>query len=90
MSDNNVKLIKEVDGGMVTVPAMVLQDLVHNCELAVAGMGRGEEVVGEQCRELQRYLNALLPTDYVDPNEGFTLEEFDNVMHVNFGNRDQS
>jgi len=90
MSDINVKLIKEVDGGMVTVPAMVLQDLVHNCELAVAGMGKGEEIVGEQCRELQRYLNALLPTDYVDPCEDFTLEDFDNVFHADFGNRDKS
>jgi hypothetical protein len=80
MSDK-IKQIREVDGGMVTVPAMVLQDLVHNCELAVAGMGKGEEYVGKQCRELQRYLDALLPADYVDPFEGLTIEEFNNVEH---------
>jgi len=86
MSDN-IKQIKEIDGGMISVPAMVLQDLIHNCELAVAGMGHGEEVVAEQCRELQRYLDTLLPTDYVDPAEGFSLEDFTNVLHVNFGEK---
>jgi len=84
MSDK-IKLIKEVDGGMVSVPAVTLQSLVDNCELAVAGTGKMEEVVGEQCRELQRYLAALLPTDYVDANEDFTLEPFTNIYPVDFG-----
>lgn len=86
MSDN-IKQIKEVDGGMISVHAVTLQALVDNCELAVAGTGAMEGVVAEQCRELQRYLAATLPTDYVDPYEDFTLEDFDNVMHVDFGTR---
>jgi hypothetical protein len=68
--------IKEVD--MVSVPRQVLQDLIHNCELAVAGMGKGEEVVGYQCRELQRYLGE-------EPSgEEISFDEFDNVDFVNF------
>jgi hypothetical protein len=31
----------------------------------------------KQCGVLQGYLT---PEDYVDPNEGFTLADFDNVM----------
>lgn len=84
MSDN-IEQIKEIEGGMVTVPAMVLQDLIDNCQLAVAGMGRGEEAVGEQCRELQRYLTTALPTDYIDPYEDFSLEPFSNIYPVDFG-----
>ena len=68
--------INEVE--MVSVPRQVLQDLVDNCELAVAGMGKGEEVVGHQCRELQRYLGEE-PTD-----EEISFDEFDNVDFVNF------
>lgn len=68
--------IKEVE--MVSVPRQVLQDLVDNCELAVAGMGKGEEVVGHQCRELQRYLGEE-PTD-----EEISFDEFDNVDYVDF------
>jgi hypothetical protein len=89
MSDK-IKLIKEVDGGMVSVPAMVLQDLVHNCELAVAGMGKGEEIVGEQCRELQRYLDGALPAGYIDPNEDFTLEPFTIIFPADFGKKNDS
>lgn len=85
MSDN-VKQIKDVNGGMISVPATVLQDLIWNCGLAVAGMGKGEEYVGKQCRELQRYLTAALPTDEVDLDD-FTLEEFTNVLHVEFGKK---
>jgi hypothetical protein len=68
--------INEVE--MVSVPRQVLQDLVDNCELAVAGMGKGEEVVGYQCRELQRYLGEE-PTD-----EEISSDEFDNVDFVDF------
>jgi hypothetical protein len=68
--------INEVE--MVSVPRQVLQDLVDNCELAVAGMGKGEEVVGHQCRELQRYLGEE-PTD-----EEISFDEFDNVDFVDF------
>jgi len=70
--------------GMVSVPEMVLQDLIHNCRLAVAGMGRGEEAVGHQCRELQRYIDAGKPT--VEEEE-MSFEEFENVEFVNFGKR---
>jgi hypothetical protein len=76
-----------VDKEMVSVPKMVLQDLIHNCELAVAGMGKGEEYVGEQCRELQGYLDAGEPIGYVDPNEGFTLEPFNNIYTADFGKK---
>ncbi len=46
------------DENMVTVPKQVLQGLIWNSELAVAGLGKMEEVVGHQCRELQRYIDA--------------------------------
>ena len=71
-----ITYIEEVE--MVSVPRMVLQDLVDNCELAVAGMGKGEEVVGEQCRQLQRYLGG----DRV--REEISFDEFDNVDFVDF------
>ena len=63
---------------MVSVPRMVLQDLVDNCELAVAGMGKGEEVVGYQCRELQRYLGEE------QDGEEISFDEFENVEFVSF------
>ena len=71
--------IKEVE--MVSVPRQVLQDLIHNCELAVAGMGKREEFVGHQCRELQRYLGEE-PTD-----EEISFDEINNVEFVNFPKR---
>ncbi len=80
MSDK-IKLIKEVDGGMVSVPAVTLQSLVDNCELAVAGTGKMEEVVGHQCRELQRHLDAAYP---VIDEEEMSFEEFANVHFVSF------
>ena len=52
---------KITEEGMISVPKMVLQDLIHNCELAVAGMGVGEEYVGRQCRELQRQQGGAEP-----------------------------
>jgi hypothetical protein len=42
---------------MISVPAQVLQDLIHNAELACAGMGRGEHAVNRQCRTLQTCLD---------------------------------
>ena len=42
--------IKEEE--MISVPKQVLQSLIWNCELATAGMGKGEESVGRQCCEL--------------------------------------
>jgi hypothetical protein len=74
--------IKEED--MVSVPKQVLQDLIWNCELAVAGMGVGEEYVGRQCRELQRYIQAEYPI--VDETE-FTFDEYENVAFVDFRKR---
>ncbi len=38
----------------------------------------------EQCGVLQGYLT---PEDYVDPNEGFTLDDCENVHFVNFRKR---
>ena len=70
---NEITKIKDED--MVSVPVMHLQDLIHNCELAVAGMGKGEEYVAKQCRILQNHIDGIDP-DFVDVNDGFTLEEF--------------
>ena len=70
---------------MVSVPKQVLQDLIGNCELAVAGMGVGEEYVGRQCRELQRYIQAKFPI--VDDGTEISFEEFANVEFVNFRKR---
>lgn len=86
MSDN-VKQIKEVEGGMVSVPMEVLQSLIWNSELAVVGMGPVEEAINRQSAELKRYITAAIPADYVDPNEGFTLEPFSNVVTGDFGKK---
>lgn len=67
-----IRKINEV--GMVSVPKEVLQDLIDNCGLAVAGTGKCEEVVGSQCRELQRYIDGADPT--TEENEEFILEPF--------------
>lgn len=75
---------KITDEGMVSVPKMVLQDLIHNCELATAGMGVGEEYVGRQCRELQRHIDAAYPV--MDETE-ICFDEFSNVEFVNFTKR---
>ena len=77
-----IEKIKEEN--MVSVPKEVLQDLVWNCGLAVAGMGKGEEAVGYQCRELQRYLDAGEPTA---DEEKISFEGYDNVEFVDFRKR---
>ena len=72
---------------MISVPAQVLQNLIWNYELNIAATGptsKCEEVMEEQCGVLQGYLT---PEGYVDPNEGFTFDDFDNVEYVNFGKR---
>jgi len=68
--------------GLVSVLKQVLQNLIDNCELAVAGVG--EEYVGRQCRELQRYIQAKYPN--VDETE-FTFDEYENVEFVDFRKR---
>jgi hypothetical protein len=70
--------------GMISVPKQTIQSLIDNCELAVAGMGVGEEYVGRQCRELQRYIDAGEPTI---EEEELSFEEFENVHFVNFKKR---
>ena len=66
---------------MVSVPKQVLQSLLWNYELATAGMGKGEELVGRQRRELERYIQASYP----DEDEAdFSFEELANVEFVNF------
>jgi hypothetical protein len=67
-----IKKIKEEE--MVSVPREVLQDLIDNCGLAVAGTGKCEEVVGSQCRELQRYIDGANPA--IENEEEFILEPF--------------
>jgi hypothetical protein len=72
---------------MISVPAQVLQDLLWNYELSIAATGpnsRCEELMEKQCGKLQKYLT---PEDYVDPNAGFTFDDFDNVEFVDFGKR---
>ncbi len=64
---------------MVIVPAQVLQDLIWNAELACAGMGRGEEIAGLQCRALQAYIDRVCPPD----KEPMTTTD-GNVTFANF------
>lgn len=90
MSDTNVRQIKEVEGGMVSVPMQVLQSLIWNAELAIIGMGAGEQAVNDQCAELKRYITAAQPAEVRNAGEGFTLEPFDplhNVVAVDFGTK---
>ena len=60
----------------VTVPLVVLQDLIHNVELACAGMGRGENVALEQCNTLQAIIDDDKPTSNVTDG---------NVTYAKFG-----
>lgn len=72
---------------MISVPAQVLQSLIWNYELNIAATGptsKCEEAMEEQCGVLQGYLT---PEGYVDPNEGFSFDDFDNVEFVNFRKR---
>ena len=72
---------------MISVPAQVLQDLIHNIELASIGVEATslcEQSIERQYEELQGYLT---DDDYVDPNEGFTLDDCENVHFVNFRKR---
>ena len=66
---------------MVSVPKLVLQSLLWNCELATAGMGKGEELVGRQRRELERYIQAAYPDE---DETDLSFKEFANVEFVNF------
>ena len=88
MSDKIEQINKE---DMVLVPVAALQSLIWNCELAVAGMGKGEEMVADQCRELQRYISTAAGEPM--PTDGFSFDEFENVEFVSFkkpsANRDQ-
>jgi hypothetical protein len=72
---------------MISVPAQVLQDLLWNYGLNIAATGptsKCEEVMEQQCGVLQGYLT---PADYVDPHEGFTLGDCENIHFVNFRKR---
>jgi hypothetical protein len=66
---------------MIAVPAQVLQDLIWNCELAVAGMGTGEKIVGKQCRALQEHIDREIPT----VEELVITLDNDNVIFGRFG-----
>lgn len=59
---------------MVSVPEHVLQCLISNCELAIAGIGKGEEAVVSQCRELQHHIDGA--NSAVENEEEFILEPF--------------
>ena len=79
MSDKVEQISK---GEMVLVPVDVLQSLIWNCELAVAGMGKGEEMVADQCRELQSYISTAAGVPM--PIDVFSFDEFENVEFVSF------
>lgn len=59
----------------VTVPAQVLQDLIFNAELLVAG--EGNRVVEQQCRKLQSYLDGFNQNGHSESN----------VIHYDFERR---
>ena len=80
----NTEISKIKEEEMVSVPKQVLQGLIWNSELSVAGMGKMDEVVCHQTRELQRYIDAGEPT--VEEEE-LSFEEFNNVHFVNFKKR---
>ena len=83
ITDIKDDIVKEIKAQtMVSVPEDVLQSLIWNAELHFAGMGKPEEAVNRQCRELQRYISAGKPEE-----EEFSFAEFDNVEFVNFGKR---
>jgi len=72
---------------MISVPETLLQDLLWNVELFWAGEepdSAMEKAIVCQAEELQSY---LIPEDYVDPNEGFSFDEFDNVKFADFKKR---
>jgi len=74
----------------ITVPETLLQDLLWNIELNYAGeqlTSKMEEAIVRQAKELQAILT---PDSYVDPYEGFTLEDMGNVEFVDFGKRARS
>ena len=79
MSDKIEQFNKEK---MVSVPLDAIQSLIWNCEIAVAGMGKGEEMVADTCRELQRYISEAAGVPM--PSDGFSFDEFENVEFVDF------
>jgi hypothetical protein len=64
----------------IIVPAQILQDLIHNAELACAGMGRGEHSVLKQCTALQ----ACIDGGEITGTTGTTVTK-DNITFANFG-----
>jgi hypothetical protein len=67
---------------LASAPEVVLVDLIWNCELAVAGIGKGEEMVADTRRELQSYISTAAGVPM--PADGFTFDEFENVEFVSF------
>ena len=45
-------------------------------------MGKGEEMVADTCRELQRYISTAAGEPM--PVDGFSFDEFENVEFVSF------
>jgi hypothetical protein len=74
-------------GGMISVPATVLQNLISNIQQDATGItepNKRDEAIERQCNALQEY---LMPADYVDPHEDFTLVDCKNVYFLNFRKR---
>ena len=72
---------------MVSVPDTLLQDLLWNVELNWAGeepASEMEKAIIHQAKKLQSYLT---PEDCIEPAEGFSFDEFDNVRFANFRKR---
>jgi hypothetical protein len=72
---------------MIAIPASVLQALLWNVEqsmLEIVDPSACDKAIRSQSAELQ---DILTPEDYVDPNEGFTLDDSNNIYYLNFGKR---
>jgi len=81
----STEISKINDKEHVSVPVNVLQALIWNCELAVSGMGKGEELVADQCRILQRHISDAAGVPM--PEDVFSFDEFENVEFVDFGKK---
>jgi len=72
---------------MIEVPETLLQDLLWNIELNWAGEELTSEMEKAIVRQAQKIQDILTPEGYVDPFEGFTLEDMGNVEFVDFRKR---
>ena len=72
---------------LVYVSEAVFIELIWNYELNIAATGptsKCEETMEAQCGVLQDY---FAPEGYVDQHEGFTLDNFNNIVFANLDKR---